>query len=346
MEQPQLRLGVMGFGQQQADAFAQWSARMPAGGPVWVMSNVDEADVWLICGSSVNVTNSGELMVSEPSDPAVQHVITRDNIVRPLAFAKPVPEGFESAECFDVSTEKQLKRCLQRFEAWLRPLRTQFELAALLAERVSEYKGSVVHVVRENKLIAVVDLVNWAIGIHPRTRPVDLATSEWIRRPPRAADIPSSFVRQPFHRLMWMYASRSDRDVLPGRYRQLQVHYRKAPAVPDDWLDDLHRIVLHALKDSPATFDVLQDMTLASREELTRCLGGLYFGGAITTNADHSFRNRHNAAPVRRRPSSGSNRGSSGVAGGRRSRPGLIGRALWATRRKPDVGSSTHLSTH
>ncbi|WP_291009726.1 hypothetical protein [Hydrogenophaga sp.] len=290
MEQPVLRLGLLGFPDGAAQRVLSWAAHAQPGWPQWCESDPHRADAWMIFGGSVDVLGRDALVVRHPLASDARLTLNRAEVDRPLAFASPLPEGFASAEFFEADSEKSVRQRLQRFEAWLRPLRTQFALGAQLVERVAKYKGGIVHITHDNKLIAVIDLDRWKAGIHIPARPVDLAMAEWIRRPALANDIPSSFIRLPVHQIMWTYAVRTLRDVLPARYREQTIYLRRIPPMPPRWFDDVHLLIMRELMIRPGKLGELLERTGLVPDVLAHHLASLYFAGGVTTDADSARR--------------------------------------------------------
>ncbi|MCU0956826.1 MAG: hypothetical protein MUF55_05690 [Hydrogenophaga sp.] len=290
MEQPVLRLGMLGFSAAQADRLVMWMRHVQPGWPEWQAFDPHLADAWMIAGDSVDVLGRDAVVIRHPYGSDTRLTLNRTEVDRPLAFASPLPEGFASAEFFDADDELSVRQRLQRFEAWLRPLRTQFALGALLVERVDQLRRGVVHLTHDGKLLAVLDLDQWRVGLHIPARPVDLAAADWVRRPSLANDIPSSFIRLPLHRVMWTYAVRTRQDVLPSRYRQMPVYLRRVPRMPARWFDDLHLLIMRELTVRPATLAELGERTQATAADLAHHLAALYYAGAVTTDAESARR--------------------------------------------------------
>ncbi|MEZ5663728.1 MAG: hypothetical protein R3E94_09430 [Burkholderiaceae bacterium] len=290
MEQPVLRLGLLGFSEAQAGRLGSWMSQVQPGWPEWELFDPHAADAWLIAGSAVQVLGRDAVVIRHPHGSDEHLTLNRSEVDRPLAFASPLPEGFASAEYFDAEDEGSMRQRLQRFEAWLRPLRSQFALGAMLVERVDQYRRGVVHVTLDGRLLAVLDLDQWRVGLHIPARPVDLEEAEWVRRPSLANDIPPSFIRLPMHRVMWTYAVRTRKDVLPPRYRQLTVYLRRVPRMPARWFDDLHLLLMRELTVRPATLAQMVARTQASEGDVAHHLAALYYAGAVTTDADSARR--------------------------------------------------------
>lgn len=291
VEQPVLGLGLLGFSEPVGLRLQAWAAQAPAGWPVWRVCDPHLADAWMIAGDSVEVRGRDEVVILHPQGSGDRLTLNRAEVDRPLAFAAPLPEGFASAEFFEADSEASVRQRLQRFEAWLRPLRTQFALGAQLMERLGQYRsGGVVHVSLSGRLLAVIDIQRWQAGLSIPARPVDLSMADWAHGATLSKDIPPSFIRLPLHRVMWNYAVRTQRDVLPERYRDSRIYLRRVPRLPAHWFDTMHLALMRELMTGPATFSQLLGRTQWSDAELTAHLGALYHGGGLTTDPDSARR--------------------------------------------------------
>jgi hypothetical protein len=285
MEQPLLRLGLLGFTESDKQKVLEAIANPGEGWPRWELVEFEYADAWCINGSSVerldgNAVRVTTLLAHQPSislNPA--------EISRPIAFTEPMPEGIEAAEIVNLRSPELMRIALQRFEAWLRPLRAQFALGSELVAREAELSKGVFHVLDQNgKLLAVVNFINWTAALLPIARPVDFENASWMHRPPSAADVPHSFVTLTVPQLMWTYAVRTTEDALPSRYRKNTMYLRRLPQLPTGWLSDEHLVTLRALSTAPGKFADIQSATELSEDALARALAALYYAGAITTN--------------------------------------------------------------
>ncbi len=296
MEQPLLRLGLLGFTDSDRQKVIETIANPGEGWPRWELVEFEYADAWCINGRSVerlegNSVRVNTLLTYQPSislNPA--------EISRPIAFTEPMPAGIEAAELVNFRSPELMRVALQRFEAWLRPLRAQFALGSELVNRESELSKGVFHVLDEHgKLLAVVNFINWTAALLPIARPIDFENATWMHRPPRAADVPHGFVVLTVSQLMWTYAVRTNEDVLPSRYRKHTLYLRRLPQLPSGWLRDEHLVTLRALSTAAGKFADIQNATELSEDTLSRALAALYYAGAITTNkasAGHIDRTR------------------------------------------------------
>jgi hypothetical protein len=291
VEQPVLWLGVAGFSPEQERRIDALLADQPAGWPLWRRSRFADADAWWIHGANMRVLRDGTVKVAGPGERARGVQLNLEEVDRPVAFSTPLahPE-FEPMYSFDLDAEPSARAVLQQFEGWLRPLRAQFALGAQIIQRESTLRSGVYHVSHKANLLAIVDLQEWRAGLSPTARPVDFEDAQWEKRPDTANTPPERFVRCSLTQLMWTYAQRTSRDVLPERYRKSMIYFRRSPRVPLRMLQDSHLLLLRELSASPADFNSLLERTGLSPNRLARHLACLYFAGSITSSSGHAAR--------------------------------------------------------
>jgi hypothetical protein len=299
MEQPVLRLGLLGFDDQDQLKVEQAIANPTVGWPSWELVDFELADAWCINGKNVQHLGGNRVLVNtlllrQPTislDPA--------EITRPIAFTDPMPQGLEPAEIVNFRSPELMRIALQRFEAWLRPLRAQFAMGSELIARESELIKGIYHVIdTHGKLLAVVNLVKWTAAILPIARPIDFEDASWLSRPSMAADVPPNFVVITVVQLMWTYAVRSTKDTLPVRYKKSKIYLRRLPQLPAGWLRDEHLVALRALSAAPRKFVDILKLTELSEVMLARALAALYFAGSITTNQNAAMQSERIRSPV------------------------------------------------
>ncbi|MCJ0762003.1 hypothetical protein [Variovorax terrae] len=276
---------MAGFAPERQTQLAALLASQPAGWPAWRRAKFSEADAWWVEGRGVRLLNGSTLKIPVEHDAADASIqLNLDEIDRPIAFSTPLaPRGFEPKYTFDPASEPSVRTVLQQFEGWLRPLRAQFALGAEILAREDNLRPAVYHVSYRGSMLAVVDLHEWQVGIAPTVRPIDFEQAHWDKRPPAANDIPERFVRISLAQLMWTYAQRTERDVLPQRYRSGPIYFRRSPRVPLRWLKDSQLLLLRELSLAPGSFEVLQQRTALAPVQLARDLASLYFAGSITS---------------------------------------------------------------
>lgn len=291
MEQPVLWLGVAGFSPQQERRIDDLLANPLPGWPLWRRSRFADADAWWVHGANMRVLRDGTVKVAGPGERARGVQLNLEEVDRPVAFSTPLAQPeFEPMYSFDLNADASVRAVLQQFEGWLRPLRAQFALGAQIIQREASLRSGVYHVSYKNNLLAIIDLQEWRAGLSPTARPVDFEDAQWEKRPDTANIPPERFVRCSLTQLMWAYAQRTSRDVLPERYRKGMIYFRRSPRVPLRMLQDSHLLVLRELASAPADFGSLLERTALSANRLARHLACLYFAGSITSSSGHAAR--------------------------------------------------------
>jgi hypothetical protein len=286
MDKPILRLGLLGFGAADCQKVLQ-AVEQPLGNSPhahWELVEFEHADAWCINGASIEQLKGNTVRVRTLQ--ASQPLISLDpaQITRPVAFTDPLPEDLDAAELVNFDNPQLLLVGLQRFEAWLRPIRVQFAVGKQLINRESELSKGIYHVIDQHgSLLAVVNLIQWTVALLPSARPVDFEEASWMHRPNSAADAPPAFVTTSVAKLMWTYASRTSEDVLPARYRKQAIYLRKLPKLPVGWMRDEHLVLLRALSTRAGNFEDLLQATELPPQMLARALAALYYAGSVTT---------------------------------------------------------------
>ena len=283
LELPLLRIGMAGFSLEQQEMLGRTLAHASPGGLTWEFSKFGEADALWLNGARTQVLSATTLRVASgvPGGRSVQ--INLPDVDRPLAFARPLPRNLQPELSFDIEDAAGVGAVLGRLETWLRPLIAQFCLASQVLEQQGALGSGLYHVTSAGgTLIAVVDLRGDA-AVMPTATPLDFENAMWATRP-RDALPPKHFVRCSLSQLMWQYALRTARDVLPRRYRTEMLYFRRPPRLAQRLLRDSHLLLLRELAMAPGTFAELQQRTGLVGVQLAHDLAALYLVGAITSN--------------------------------------------------------------
>jgi hypothetical protein len=282
-EQPILLLGMAGFDAGQRAAIAG-SLKRPGSNPRWRLTRFGEADAWLVNGTNVELADEENVRILPALSTEEAVDLNLSEVDRPVAFALPVtPPDFEPRCTFDAGSEASIHGVLLQFETWLRLVRARFVLGSHIVRLGSQLRHGIFHVSKGGQLLAVLDFRSGKAGVSPKAHPVDLNEAHWDQRPIRAADIPSHFIATSPAELTWTYVQRTDRDMLPPRYRTETVYFRKAPKVPLRWLHDSQLAVLRELTAEPGSFADLPRRTGFDPGQINHDLTCLYYAGAITT---------------------------------------------------------------
>jgi hypothetical protein len=299
---PVLRLGLAGFGeaqQQQADAVAHAAGTARA---QWRISSFTEADAWWLDGQHTQVLPNGMLRVSPAvlTQRAVQ--LTLADVDRPVAFTRPIAaRGFAPPITFELVDTAAAVVTLHKFASWLQPMLAQYCLAASIAEHQPALSSGSWEVLRGGELLAVVDLRIGA-AVVSGAAPADFEEATWLLRDPGDVQVPDNFLRGSLSAIMWEYALRTHRDLLPPHYRSRPLYFRRPPRLPQRQLNDAHLLLMRELAAQPGMrMAQLQEATGFPEAQLARHLAALYFVGAITANPRRAavIERRHEAQDSR-----------------------------------------------
>jgi len=299
-ELPTLKLGLAGFTTEQQRRLEALLAAVSSSGMHWVVGDFGEADAWCVNGARTQVLADGTLRVASgvPAGRSIQ--LDMQAIDRPVAFGLPLgPRNFEPTCTFDASDAASVRHLLVRLESWLRPLVAQFCLASQILEHETALGAGTYQVTgTDGTLLAVVNLRDEA-AVLPTVGPLDFEHAMWSRQPASASAAPEGFVRASLSLLMWQYAVRTRRDVLPKQYRADTLYFRRPPRLPQRLLRDSHLLLLRELAFAPARFNELAQRCGGAVGPMAQDLGALYLVGAITSNpkrASLAGLRRHEAA--------------------------------------------------
>jgi hypothetical protein len=285
-EQPVLWLGMAGFPPAQRKALEAAIGRAK-GLCEWRICSFGDADGWWVNGAKCTVSADNRLKVA-PGLPT-EHTLRLElkEINRPLAFAEPLaPDNLEALCVFEPASDQSIHAALGQFEKWLLPVRTRFALGALLLQRDSEDRQGIYHLTHRGSLLAVLDFGLGMAAVSPRAHPPDLWESNWERRPSSAGQTPAGFASCTITQLAWGYVRRTDRDMLPERYRTEMIYYRHVPRVPMRWLRDSQLLLLRELSAEPGTLETLRDRTALPIDQVAHDLACLYYAGSVTTTPE------------------------------------------------------------
>jgi hypothetical protein len=285
-EQPVLWLGMVGFSPAQRTTIEAAVTRGSSHAR-WRISAFGAADGWWVNGAKCSIIRGDRLKIA-PGLPT-EHTLKLElkEVDRPLAFAQPIaPTDLEALCVFDPESDDSIRAALEQFERWLLRLRNQFVLGELLLKRDTGSRRGTYHLTQRGTLLAVLDFQQGAAAIAPRAHPNALWEAAWERRPPAAGQPPQGFFKCTIPQLAWSYVRRTDRDMLPSRYRSEVIYYRHVPRVPLRWLRDSQLMLLRELSAQPGTLQALRERTAVPLEDLTHDLACLYYAGSVTTTPE------------------------------------------------------------
>jgi hypothetical protein len=322
IELPVLRLGLAGFSVEQKAELHAMLQRSAPGRYAWQIGPFKDADAWWLNGGRTQQVGDTTIRVTPGAPTDRSLLLNTPEIDRPLAFSLPLAfKPFEACHTFEPGSPRSINDVLEKFESWLQPIAAQFSLAARIMEHESVLGSGVYHVMLNGRLLAVVNM-HGEIGVLSSAGPADFDDSMWARQP-GTTQIPESFVRTTLSELMWQYAIRTTRDVLPKRYRTGMLYFRRPPRLPPGLLTDAHLLVIRELATAGSTFVDLQQRTGLGAAALARVLAALYLVGTVTANPKRAAVSQQFAATIHEvDPNPGAN---SVMPSGLDSEPGLNG---------------------
>jgi hypothetical protein len=290
IEVPVLRLGLAGFTEAQQKSAADAAAAAASARARWELGGFAEADAWWLEGSRTVLMANDHLRV-QPAVPSGRSVqLALGDVDRPVAFSQPVvAPGFKPAVTFPLQERPVAVAVLHKFADWLQTMLSQFALASSIAEHQPGLMSGSWEVLRGSQLLAVVDLKLGA-GTMPGVTSADFQEASWCIRDHGAVLIPPSYPRASVSQLMWQYAQRSERDLLPPHYRTQPLYFRRPPRLPQRQMKDAHLLLMRELLAHPGmNFKGLQQATGLGESALVRVLSALYVVGSITSNAKRAM---------------------------------------------------------
>lgn len=290
IEVPVLRLGLAGYTDEQQKAAAEAAAASASPRATWELGPFAEADAWWLEGSRTVLMANEHLRVQPaiPSGRSVQLALA--DVDRPVAFSLPITApGFKPAVTFTLPDKAAGAKVLGQFADWLQTGLSQFALASSIAEHQPSLSSGSWEVLRHSDLLAVVDL-KLGCGVMPGVTAADFAEASWCIRDHGAVVIPSNYSRASVSQVMWQYAQRTRRDLLPPHYRSQPLYFRRPPRVAQRQMKDAHLLLMRELVANPGmNFKGLQQATGLGDEPLARVLSALYVVGSVTSNAKRAI---------------------------------------------------------
>lgn len=289
IDRPVLRLGTAGFSAQQ---LLQVQAAVEAAGTravEWKLAGFADADAWWLHGASTEALPSGMLRVAPGQPEARAVLLALTDVDRPLAVSLPVGgPGFEPTYFFRLDDAASMAAVLKKFSGWLQPTVAQYALAASILDHEPALGAGAWEVLRGAEQIAVVD-VRQGTAVAPQAGPLDFQDATWCIREHGTMSLPRDFVSASLSQLMWQYALRTPRDLLPARYRHKPLYFRRPPRLTQRKLEDAHLLLLRDIAAHPGSrFEEVGQRTGLDGAALARHLAALYLVGSITANANRA----------------------------------------------------------
>lgn len=284
MAAPLMRMGLLGFSPQENDRL---SSLLKAHSLVleWERWPFMEADALWVNGAHAQRTKDKLIRIpsGDPTRPAT--LLDLRGMDRPTAFALPLSsEDLKPPHVFDPGSAASVGSILRRFEGWLRPLAAQLTLCQCLSDRRHTLDAGVYHLTLDGQLLAVLS-ARGDVGLAPGLSPADVMAADWGARPVSASVIPAHFLHTTIPQMMWQFALRTRENLLPKRYLNGLIYFRRVPPVPPPALKEAHRMILSSLAAEPASFAQLRQHIGLGEPAMAHALAALYLAGGITTDA-------------------------------------------------------------
>ncbi|MBC5786012.1 hypothetical protein H8N03_23945 [Ramlibacter sp. USB13] len=300
IEVPVLRLGLAGYTEAQHKTAADAAAAASSPRASWELGAFADADAWWLEGSRTLLMANEHLRVQPavPSGRSVQLALA--DVDRPVAFSQPITApGFKPAVTFNLADKAGCIQVLNQFSGWLQTTLAQFALASSIADQQPSLNSGSWEVLHDRQLLAVVDLKLGA-AVMPGVAAKDFADASWCIRDHGAVSIPPNYPRASVSQVMWQFAQRTQRDLLPPHYRNQPLFFRRPPRLPQRQLKDAHLLVMRELVSRPGmNFNGLQQSTGMGDEQLARVLSALYVVGSITSNPKRALASAARAPAAR-----------------------------------------------
>lgn len=284
-----LRLGLLGFNPAQQALF-ETALVVLRTRLRWCVAPLVEADAICVNGSRAVSLPDASLLIASSTPGAPPLRLDPDESTRPLAFTLPLAlPGISPACTFDMASPVSTRAMLQKFEGWLRPMAIQFCLASRIVQERLDVNSTVHHVSVDGRLVAIVSRRS-GVGVLPIADPFRLEAALWARRPGPADEIPGHFVHAGLSQVLWQYAMRTTRNLLPVYFRSGPIYWCRAPQLPQRMFSDSHLMIVRELAQGPASFADLGRRTGLSEAVLSRDLAGLRIVGCVTNDRKQALR--------------------------------------------------------
>lgn len=289
MEKAVLRLGLAGFGPRERAAMR--GAAATVGTCEWQFVGTEGADAWMVEGACVMAAHGKSVRVMTKDAGGRAAPVVLDAASRPIAFSRPtaIPMAAGSSPTFSTSRPESLAPVLRAFEAGLGTTKACFWTAAHLVAHHATVGKAMFELCAGSEVLAVVDMKGDA-AVSPTATEGAFDAAVWKHRARKAVAVPAWFHRVGLEPLMWDYLNRTRLQLLPDRYRECAIYFRRPPRVDPALIGDVHLIISRQLAIGPLTLRELQKTLSLGEDAVARALAAMYYVGSITSNPDRAWR--------------------------------------------------------
>jgi hypothetical protein len=265
IEVPKLNLALQGFSSSQASLIETWLKEyeqlIDASDIRWRLSDRGHADALL---------KAQDMPTDSDAKSLTEHVLW------PNAQT-------QYEESMDQSKER-LFQALTDLNVSIQLQALKYVLGSLIVERhvAAEPMKGLWHLVSLGILIAIVDFDRLKVSLRSDAHFLELEDANWHRRSPHAV-APVDFEQVKFEQLMWNYALRTERDILPLRYSQRKISLRRYPRLPLSEMSEVQLLALTLLREESCTLAQLSRQLGIKHEQAVQLLAAFYYSGSLTT---------------------------------------------------------------
>ena len=288
METPVFRLGLVGFNEREEQLLRAGAAAYRQ--VDWRCGRAEGADAWVIKGARIARIQDNRLRVIASEGTSTGAAFLLDAGSRPVAIATPAPQQVAQLVplFFDPAQDGALAGALAALDAQLHRLRRQFWAASLLVEHNATVGKALYELRAFDRVLAVADMKG-AVHISPQATGEQFDQAVWRHRARKSVEALPDFERHALAELLWAYATRTRRDLLPARYKDHSVHLRRPPRVPAELVGDVHLRIVRELAIGPASMASLAEKIGVDDKTLARSMAALYLVGSVTTNPERAW---------------------------------------------------------
>jgi hypothetical protein len=288
METPVFRLGLVGFSEREEQQIRAGAAAYPQ--VDWRCGRAEGADAWLIKGARIARIQDNRLRVVASDGTSMGAAFLLDIGSRPVAIATPAPQQVLQLvpRSFDPAQEGGLAMGLSALDAALASLRRRYWTASHLVEHNATVGKALFELRAGAAVLAIADMKG-TVFISPQATEQEFDYAVWKHRARKTVDVPPQFERHALAELLWAYATRTERDLLPARYRDSSIYLRRPPRVPQESVGDVHLRIIRELAVDAASMANLGQRIGVDGKALARALAALYLVGSVTTNPERAW---------------------------------------------------------
>lgn len=288
METPVFRLGLVGFSEREEQQIRDGAAAYPQAD--WRCGRAEGADAWLIKGARIARIHDNRLRVIASDGTSTGAAFLLDIGSRPVAIATPAPQQVTQLVplFFDPAQDGGLAQGLSALDAALLKQRRRYWTASHLVEHNATVGKALFELRAGAAVLAIADMKG-TVFISPHATEQEFDCAVWNHRARKTVEAPPDFEQQSLAELLWAYATRTQRDLLPARYRDSSIYLRRPPRVPQESVGDVHLRIIRELAVDAASMTNLVERIGVDDKTLARSLAALYLVGSVTTNPERAW---------------------------------------------------------